>query len=90
MARPEEDQLPDSGDIIAGLEEMLKGGGKLFGDRPILPEPAKETSAPPSGKDEKFYMEGFFTARFPKQIPVDSPRLEAQNLYRSSPILKGF
>lgn len=76
----EQESLPDASTFILGLEEMLKGGGKLFGKPQVV--------VPPSGMDEKFYLENFFSNRFPLGIPVGSPREEAEKLFKSFPELK--
>lgn len=88
MIKPEEDPLPQPDDIIQGLEQMLKGGGKLFSGSESTPlVPAQEPVIPSSGKDERFYMASFLINYFPR-IPTSHPREGAKKLFDDFPSIR--
>lgn len=74
----EPEPLPDASDLISGLDEMLRGGGKLFSDRDLN---SSDEKIPPS-EDEKYFMDILLRSSFP-QIPTEHPRELARGFLNS-------
>lgn len=79
----EPEPLPDASDLIGALDEMLKGGGKLFSD--WSPKPSDEEVLP--GAAEKYFMVIFLRSCFP-QTPTDYPRELARGFLNSFSLRK--